>query len=73
MGQQSILHAVKTPRRLERNNLNLSSNTIRESFSESDLDDSGGSKPMNETLTDLSLDEKNEEEIKTVNAVHEQP
>lgn len=65
LGQQSILHAVRTPQRLDRNN--VSSSTIRESISESDLDDSGGSKPMNETLTDLSLDESNEEDQKTVN------
>lgn len=69
MGQQSILHAVRTPQRLDRNN--MPNDTIRESISESDLDDSTGSKPMNETLTDLSLEESNEDdqrkEPKTVN------
>lgn len=58
------MHAVRTPKRLDR--LNITNNTIRESFSESELDDSGGSKPMNETLTDLSLDDSNEEERKVV-------
>lgn len=62
MGQQSILHAVRTPKRLDRKN--IPNDTIRESISESDLDDSTGSKPLNETLTDLSLEESNEEEPK---------
>ncbi|XP_014211836.1 E3 ubiquitin-protein ligase parkin isoform X2 [Copidosoma floridanum] len=62
LGQQSILHAVRTPRRLDINN--VSKNTIKESTSESDLDESSGSKPMNETLSDLSLDEFTTKETK---------
>ncbi|KAJ8683101.1 hypothetical protein QAD02_018893 [Eretmocerus hayati] len=64
LGQQSILHAVRTPQRMDRKK--MASSPIRESISESDLDDSGGSKPMNETLTDLSLEETNEDEPKVV-------
>ena len=59
LGQQSILHAVRAPPQRNRRN-NNSANTIEESESEvSEVNDSG-TKPMNETLTDLSLEELNE-------------
>ena len=64
MGQQSTLHAIKTPKRLNRNN--IANNTIRESISESDLDDGAGSKPMNETLADLTLGDSNKQESNEV-------
>lgn len=54
MGQQSILHAVRTPS--QRLNTSKDTDTIDESLEISELNDSGG-KPMNETLTDLPLDE----------------
>lgn len=61
MGQQSILHAVKTPQRRTRSTLNT--RRISESLSESlELNDSG-SKPLNETLTDLPLDEGERNEV----------
>lgn len=56
LGQQSVLHAIRSPHKI----LNKRRNTtdpIEESISEmSDFNDSG-SKPMNETLMDLPLDE----------------
>lgn len=60
MGQQSILHAVQN--RHQRFNKSINSvNTIEEVVTEgSDFDstfNSSGSKPMNETLTDLPLEE----------------
>lgn len=60
MGQQSILHAVQN--RHQRLNKSINSvNTIEEVVMEgSDFDstfNSSGSKPMNETLTDLPLEE----------------
>ncbi|XP_074102418.1 E3 ubiquitin-protein ligase parkin [Cotesia typhae] len=55
LGQQSILHAVKAPRK-NRKPLNTG---ITPSIEE--LDDDTGSKPMNETLSDLSLDEINDQ------------
>lgn len=62
LGQQSILHAVRTPNKM----LNKKKDTtspIEESISEtSNLDDSG-SKPMNETLMDLSLDESDQQNL----------
>lgn len=61
LGQQSTLHAVRTPNKI----LNKKKNTsfIEESLSEiSSLNDSG-SKPMNETLTDLSLDESDQQNL----------
>ncbi|KMQ97815.1 e3 ubiquitin-protein ligase parkin-like protein [Lasius niger] len=57
LGQQSILHAVRTPHKMLNKRKNIA-NPIEESISDtSDLNDSGGSKPMNETLMDLPLDE----------------
>lgn len=56
LGQQSILHAVQMPHKML-NNRNDIANPIEESASETaNLNDSG-SKPMNETLMDLPLDE----------------
>lgn len=62
LGQQSVLHAVRTPQKRFKNQYNTS-NSIEESTSEtSDWNDSG-SKPMNETLTDLSLDASDQEHL----------
>lgn len=56
MGQQSVLHAVHTPNsKLNKNE--FFKNSIEQSITEeSDFNDSG-SKPMNETLSDLPLDD----------------
>ena len=59
MGQQSILHAVRTPS--QRLNKSKDTDTIDESLEISESNDSGG-KPMNETLTDLPLDESESQE-----------
>lgn len=59
MGQQSILHAIRTPS--QRLNKNKNTSIIDESLEISELNDSGG-KPMNETLTDLPLDESDLQE-----------
>ncbi|XP_076653750.1 E3 ubiquitin-protein ligase parkin [Halictus rubicundus] len=59
LGQQSILHAIKTPH--QRLNRSKDTSTIEESSELSDLNDSGG-KPMNETLTDLPLDDSDLQE-----------
>ncbi|XP_034943826.1 E3 ubiquitin-protein ligase parkin isoform X2 [Chelonus insularis] len=60
LGQQSILHAVKVPLRRRQVGPD-STQTINERLSESsEFDDTGGGgggKPLNETLTDLSLNE----------------
>lgn len=63
LGQQSILHAVKVPPRRRKLELNTTE-TINELSSElqEDLNDSG-SKPLNETLSDLSLNEIGDNEI----------
>lgn len=58
LGQQSVLHAVKAPARRRKAGPS-STQTINES---SEFDDTG-SKPMNETLTDLSLNEIDEHNI----------
>lgn len=59
LGQQSVLHAVKTPHKKFKNH--DTSGSIEECTSEtSDWNDSG-SKPMNETLTDLSLDSSDQQ------------
>lgn len=63
MGQQSILHAIRTSS--QRLNKNKGTNTIDESLEISELNDSGG-KPMNETLTDLPLDESDPQENLTM-------
>lgn len=63
MGQQSILHAIRTSS--QRLNKNRDTNTIDESLEISELNDSGG-KPMNETLTDLPLDESDPQENLTM-------
>lgn len=63
MGQQSILHAIRTSS--QRLNKNKGTNTIDESSEISELNDSGG-KPMNETLTDLPLDESDPQENLTM-------
>ncbi|XP_053593291.1 E3 ubiquitin-protein ligase parkin isoform X1 [Microplitis demolitor] len=52
LGQQSILHAVKAPRR---NRKPVNHTGVTPSIQE--LDDDTGSKPMNETLSDLSFNE----------------
>jgi len=62
LGQQSILHAVRTPHKML-NKSKATTNPIEESVSEtSNLNDSG-SKPMNETLMDLSLDESDQQNL----------
>ncbi|CAB0043401.1 unnamed protein product [Trichogramma brassicae] len=63
LGQQSTLFVLKTPKKRSKND-NISTDIIAESISELELDDSGGSKPLNETLQDLSLDESNYSESK---------
>lgn len=63
MGQQSILHAIRTSS--QRLNKNRDTNTIDESLEISELNESGG-KPMNETLTDLPLDESDPQENLTM-------
>ncbi|KAL0109447.1 hypothetical protein PUN28_014488 [Cardiocondyla obscurior] len=63
LGQQSILHAVQTPpRKILNKRKDATVNSIEESTSETSLNDSG-SKPMNETLMDLPLDELNKEDL----------
>ncbi|XP_076182663.1 E3 ubiquitin-protein ligase parkin isoform X1 [Ptiloglossa arizonensis] len=59
LGQQSILHAIRTPS--QKLNKSRDTSTIEESSEISELNDSG-SKPMNETLTDLPLDESDPQE-----------
>ncbi|XP_044001984.1 E3 ubiquitin-protein ligase parkin [Aphidius gifuensis] len=54
LGQQSILHAVKMPKK----KLKKPKITIDELSEVSELNESG-SKPMNETLSDLSFDDSN--------------
>lgn len=62
MGQQSILHAVKSARKKYKN----ISKTINESLTESsEFNDHKGGRPMNETLTDLSLNEITEDKIES--------
>ena len=57
------MHAVRAPhKRIQK--LNMSS-TIEESTSESSELNSSGSKPLNETLTDLPLDESGEMDSST--------
>lgn len=54
------MHAVRTPHKMLDKKKNTT-NLIEESVSEaSDLNDSAGSKPMNETLMDLPLDESDQ-------------
>ncbi|XP_076680365.1 E3 ubiquitin-protein ligase parkin [Andrena cerasifolii] len=59
LGQQSILHAIRTPP--QRLNRSKDESTIEEFSEASELNDSGG-KPLNETLTDLPLDESDLQE-----------
>lgn len=61
LGQQSILHAVKMPHKIF-NKKNNASNSIEETTETSNLNDSG-SKPMNETLKDLPLDESDRQNL----------
>ncbi|XP_063974598.1 E3 ubiquitin-protein ligase parkin isoform X1 [Diachasmimorpha longicaudata] len=61
LGQQSILHAVKTPPRRLKSTLNKQ--RISESLTESSEVNESGSKPLNETLTDLPLDEGEKADI----------
>ncbi|XP_033209468.1 E3 ubiquitin-protein ligase parkin isoform X2 [Belonocnema kinseyi] len=63
LGQQSILHAVRAHHQ-KMSKLNTSS-TIEESTSESSELNDSGSKPLNETLSDLPLDESGELESST--------
>ncbi|EFN79884.1 E3 ubiquitin-protein ligase parkin [Harpegnathos saltator] len=63
LGQQSTLHAVRNPHKKLKNQ--CASSSIEEYKSESsDLNESG-SKPMNETLTDLSLDSSDQHNLST--------
>lgn len=59
LGQQSILHAIRTPP--QRLNKSRDTSTIDESSELSESNESGG-KPMNETLTDLPFDESDTQE-----------
>ncbi|XP_012282421.1 E3 ubiquitin-protein ligase parkin [Orussus abietinus] len=62
LGQQSILHAIRTPaNRRKSGREGPYADVIEESSEGSEFNDSG-SKPLNETLTDLSLDESMIEE-----------
>ncbi|KZC07785.1 hypothetical protein WN55_09811 [Dufourea novaeangliae] len=65
LGQQSILHAIRTPP--QRLNRSKDTSTIEESSELSVLSDSGG-KPINETLTDLPLDESDLQENSSMEA-----
>ncbi|XP_015593190.1 E3 ubiquitin-protein ligase parkin [Cephus cinctus] len=66
LGQQSILHVVRTqPGRNRTRKLNLPQDTIEELASENSDVNESGSKPMNETLTDLPLEEA-EESVTTI-------
>ncbi|XP_011703776.1 PREDICTED: E3 ubiquitin-protein ligase parkin isoform X3 [Wasmannia auropunctata] len=63
LGQQSILHAVRTPHKIS-NKKKVNASPIEESTVETfNLNDSAGSKPMNETLVDLSLDESDQQNL----------
>lgn len=63
LGQQSVLHAVRTPpKRKQHGGKNNSPNVIEESMSEGSEYNSG-SKPMNETLSDLPLEESEQQPI----------
>lgn len=59
LGQQSILHAIQTPH--QRLNRSKDTSTIDESSETSEYNDSGG-KPLNETLSDLPLDDSDLQE-----------
>ncbi|XP_066583147.1 E3 ubiquitin-protein ligase parkin [Prorops nasuta] len=59
LGQQSILHAIRTPPKKIKKN--ITSTTIEESITETELNDTG-SKPLNETLGDLTLEESDQQE-----------
>lgn len=56
LGQQSVLHAVRTHHKVKK----LNKTTIEESISENSEYNDSGSKPLNETLSDLPLDESSE-------------
>lgn len=59
LGQQSVLHAVRTPHKKFKNH--DTSDSIEECTSEISDWNNSGSKPMNETLTDLSLDSSDQQ------------
>lgn len=63
LGQQSILHAVRTPPRKMLNKRKNTASLIEESTSETSTLNDSGSRPMNETLMDLSLDESNQQNL----------
>ncbi|XP_067203472.1 E3 ubiquitin-protein ligase parkin isoform X2 [Linepithema humile] len=73
LGQQSILHAVKMPHKIF-NKKNDASNSIEESMAETSDSNDSSSKPMNEMLKDLSLDESDQQylslEEQQVNRAH---
>lgn len=62
MGQQSILHAVRTPptKMLDKKN---SASLVEESMSETATLNDSGSKPMNETLMDFALDDADRQNL----------
>lgn len=61
LGQQSILHAVRTPHKILNKKEDIAS-PIEESTSETTNLNDSGSKPMNETLMDLPLDEESDQQ-----------
>ncbi|XP_014488495.1 PREDICTED: E3 ubiquitin-protein ligase parkin [Dinoponera quadriceps] len=61
LGQQSILHAVRTPYKKFKNP--DTSNSIEESTSETTDRNDSGSKPMNEILTDLSFNASDQQNL----------
>ncbi|XP_018393958.1 PREDICTED: E3 ubiquitin-protein ligase parkin [Cyphomyrmex costatus] len=62
LGQQSILHAVRTPNKMSTKR-KTSVSLIEESTSETSNLNGSGSKPMNETLMDLPLDESDQQNV----------
>lgn len=66
LGQQSVLHAVRTPPRKISNKRKNIASPIEESMSETAALNDSGSKPMNETLMDLSLDESDRQDLSSV-------
>lgn len=66
LGQQSILHAVRMPPHKILNKRKNTASPIEESTSETSTLNDSGSKPMNETLMDLPLDESDLQNLSLV-------
>lgn len=66
LGQQSVLHAVRTPPHKILNERKNTASPIEESTSETSALNDSGSKPLNETLMDLSLDESDRQNLSLV-------